>query len=650
MIIATAIVAMVTVAAGILVSMLLSEKVAPSVMSWFLAAFGVVTVVLGLMGLESPTTFQLSEPFYLGLAPVSFRLDGLSAVFVLLLGVVTFSVSIYIPGYLRSYKSDIKSGFFFLNLFLFVSSMVSVLLAENALTFLVAWEIMSLSSALLVAFDMKSKASKRATVIYLAATRLATSFLAIGFVILGTHFGSWSFSSWNIDSPTLYIPATVILLGFCIKAGLWPFHIWLPYAHTSAPAPVSALMSGVMLKIAIYAIIRIFLIGSPMPLFLSVLLLVLGMISSIWGVLFALVQNDIKRVLGYSSVENIGIIAMAVAVCMYAKTCQHTAIVDLALVAALFYCINHGLFKALLFLSVGSVDAAIHNRTLSSLGGLGLYMPYTMILFVVGSAAICALPPLNGFASKWLIYQSLFLTICQSLNQVTGVLFVFAVGCLALASGLTIACFTRVIGACFLGRPRTEVVKHGREATLPMLVSQALLAFLCLLCGVFSPYVTDWLAKAFKGSSSQIVSIPSLPLGLVLVSSVFLFLILFLAIRHGRKVRLVDSWECGYGNFSERMQISADSFVQPVASLFHPVLLYRMRSDISGVDRRHFPDKIRSESTMKSLLENSFYRPVISLLLFSGRHIARLQAGSVHMYLLYVLFSLIGLLILGATL
>lgn len=658
-----AIVAVATIALGLLVPLISPDKISHKILSTVLLIFALSIIALGISSFLEPRQVKLPPPFYLGLAPFAFHFDRLSSIFLVLLGTLTSTAALYIPGYLNHQES--KAGFaaFWISLLLFVLAMASVVVAENALTFLFFWELMSLSSAFLVAQDLKTRSGRRAAFIYAGATRLATAFIALGFLAFGNHFKSWSFSDWNPAEPVLLIPSLMIILGLGIKAGLWPFHIWLPYAHTAAPSPVSALMSGFMIKTAIYTILRLFVLKTVLTPPVAIVLLALGAVSAVWGSLFALMQNDLKKVLAYSSVENIGLITVALATSMYAQAAGNSAVAELALIAGLLHCVNHGVFKALLFLCAGSIDINAHTRLLSRLGGLGRKMPSTMLLFIAGCACICALPPTNGFASKWLIYQSLFqslfITAAPLDKDPTGLLFILAIGCLAITSGLTIACYSRVAGIIFMGRPRSSDSSHTREAERNMILAKTILAGLCLGLGIIAPSLANTFKKSLEmdwattTTTTTIHSLPELPLPLIAVFLLLTVLMLYLlgrTTKNASESRRVDSWDCGYGGFTERTQISPESFSQPVAFLFRPILLYRMNSDITGADRRHFPDKIRSESSMQSLLENSVYKPIVNLVIYAGRHLARLQAGSVHMYLLYVLSSLVGLLLVGALL
>ncbi len=597
--------------------------------------------------------WQASLPIYFGVAPLLIRLDRLAALFLGLLGAVTFCAAIFSPGYLKHLEQRLNFSLYWFSLFTFVTSMALVVLAANALTFLVFWETMSLSSAALVAADHTSSAARRSALIYLGATRLATAALAGGFLWFHAHTGSWNFADWHLATAATVIPSILILIGLSIKAGVWPFHIWLPYAHPSAPTPVSALMSGVMIKIALYAIIRLFLFhGETLPAF-GITLLTIGLISAFWGVLFALVQHDLKRLLAYHSVENVGIIVIGIGLALYGQSQHLPAVACLGITAALFHCVNHGLFKSLLFFGAGAIDASAHTRDLSHLGGLAKAMPVTMLCFVTGSAAICALPPLNGFASKWLIYQGLFTLACQTHSRLGAGLSCAAVGVLALVGGLAVACFTKAIGVSFLGRPRSHEAEQCSEAAPAMLVAQAILAATCVVLGALAPAFASLLtplSAAATGSlaTGNLITLPLLPLAIILSGGACLIYLFVLGPLRQTPPRVCRTWECGFGQLSPRMQVTATSFAHPIARIFKPVLLYKTVSEISGAHQRHFPERIKADAVMTSLLESKVYLPLIAAVRRLGRQTTRLQAGSIHLYLLYMLIAAVALLIIGA--
>ncbi len=586
-------------------------------------------------------------PFYLGVAPFAYRIDSLASVFLLLLGLIGASAALFSPGYLQHLQGRVSASMYWACLNLFVASMLLVVLAANAVTFLLFWEIMSLSSAVLVAAESSSKKAQKSALIYLGATRIATGVLVGGFLWMYSLSSSWSFSNWHLS--TALFPALLIALGLCIKAGIWPFHIWLPYAHPTAPGPVSALMSGVMIKVPLYAVIRLFVMDGHGSLAIAALFLTLGMISSVWGVLFALVQNDLKRLLAYSSVENVGLILIGIAVCVYAQAVNLSELAMIGLVASLFHCLNHGIFKSLLFFGAGTIDARAHTRELGHLGGLAKNLRFTMPCFLVGSAAVCALPPLNGFASKWLLYQGLFQTACQTENTLLAGIMLASIGTLALVGALSIACFTKAFSVSFLGRPRSRSAEHATEATVPMIFSQVVLASLCVLMGALSPQITAALST-ITPASKLLPKVPSLPLWSLAIVLTALVSIFYLGVfyRKRNRVREYQTWECGYGQLTARMQVTGESFVHSIAHLFSPILQYETRSQIAGRDRRHFPEKISAEPVMVSLLESRVYGPLVAGIDALSKHFSKLQAGSIHLYLLYVFVTLVVLLAIGA--
>ncbi|MEI6503499.1 MAG: proton-conducting transporter membrane subunit, partial [Armatimonadota bacterium] len=352
---------------------------------------------------------SLALPWALGDARFDLVADPLSRWFLALIGLIALPVAAFSPGYFEHLRGRVSVGFVWSALALLLAAMAGVVLSGNALVFLVTWELMALSSYVLVAADHEQRAIRQAAFTYLGATRIGTAALMAGFLWVHQLTGSWTFADWHVPAAAALGPALLILIGLAVKAGCWPFHLWLPIAHPAAPAPVSALMSGVMIKTAIYAMARLFVVGAHLPApALGPLILILGAISALWGVLFALLQHDLKRLLAYHSVENIGIILMGLGVSLLGVQWQVPLLAQLGLVAALFHTLNHAIFKSLLFLSTGAVDAQTHLRDLERLGGLLHRMPWTAAAFVVGSAAICALPPLNGFASEWLLYQGFF--------------------------------------------------------------------------------------------------------------------------------------------------------------------------------------------------------------------------------------------------
>lgn len=588
----------------------------------------------------------------LGVFPLTFKIDGLARLYLLLLSTIVFAVGAFSPGYLRQLQNKMHVGQYWTCFLLFVLSMFAGVSSADAITFLVAWEMMSLASVALVASEHSHHGVQKSAFIYLGATRIASALLCGGFLWMHAICHSWSFASWTFTDAATYIPALLILLGLLIKAGVWPFHIWSPYAYSVAPATVSAIMSGFMSKVAVYLLIRLLVFGGLNSFWLIALAFVLAAVSTFWGVLFALVQNDLKKLLAYSSIENVGIIVMAIALSLFARNTRLPAIADLAIVAAIFHSWNHGLFKSLLFLCVGAIEAQAHTRDLRNLGGLAKHMPWTASFFFVGSFAICSMPPLNGFASKWMLYQGLFQTVIECPSVIEKGVSLAAICLLSAIGALAIAVFVKAMGVTFLGMARSNVADHAKEADFGMLFAQTILVLLCVALGANAQTVGELIAASITSSHLKVNYALSntLPTGMVALLLVGLSAFIYLFYLKTSKVKIYKTWDCGFGTVSAKAQVTSDSFAQPMARIFRPFLRYQNISKIEGQDRRHFPEEVTVETQMISILEQRVYLPSLAVVGFLAKLLARLQAGSIHLYLLYVCATLVLLLVLGMAL
>jgi len=410
-------------------------------------------------------------------------------------------------------------------------------------------------------------------------------------------------------------------------------------------------MSGVMIKTAIYAMARLFVVGDHFAVpALGPILLILGAISAFWGVIFALLQHDLKRLLAYHSVENIGIIMMGLGVSLLGKSYNIPLLTQLGLAAALFHTLNHAVFKSLLFLGAGAVDARTHLRDVERLGGLIHRMPWTAGAFVVGSAAICALPPFNGFASEWMLYQGFF-GIAQN-GQTVGLRLgaLLLMGWLALIGALAIACFVKAVGVVFLGNPRSQEAERAHEASKGMVAAQVILALLCAGLGIAAPLVLYPLGRiaAQMGSPSLLGNIWTIPIALLaalMVGAVGALAMWMRQLSRSLPTRRFITWECGFGDLGPRTQYTASSFAQPISRLFGAIYSYAMEITIKGRNRRHFPETVAVETMHEAHLETKVYAPLLkSIQRMAGVFLVRLQAGSIHQYLIYMAVAL-GLLL-----
>ena len=428
------------------------------------------------------------------------ELDALSAFFLIPVFLLSALAAVYGGGYLMKYKKTKRLGFAWFCYALLVASMAMVCLARNAVLFLLAWEIMALASFFLVAFEHEKPEVRRASWIYLVATHLGTACLLVMFLLLGAAAGSLDFDRFagSLPAQVSGICFILALIGFGTKAGIIPFHVWLPEAHPAAPSHVSALMSGIMIKTGIYGIIRMLsFLGAP-PLWWGWLLLAIGIVSGVLGVVYALAQHDLKGLLAYHSVENIGIIMMGLGVGMIGWSAGMPSVAILGMTGGLLHVLNHALFKGLLFLGAGSVYQAAHTREIDLLGGLIKKMPVTACCFLIGAVAISGLPPLNGFVSEFLIYLA-SLRGATAMGADVAIPLFLAVGSLALIGGLAAACFTKAFGIVFLGEPRSQDAAHAREAHPLMLVPMLLLAAACIGVGLLGMVVVPALSGVVSG-------------------------------------------------------------------------------------------------------------------------------------------------------
>ncbi|HVB13040.1 MAG TPA: proton-conducting transporter membrane subunit [Nitrososphaerales archaeon] len=608
------------------------------------------------------------------------RVSGFGAFFIFMIGLVTLSVSIYSIGYCKQYfgKHSLKGLGFLANIF--VLSMILVPAANDIFAFLVFWETMSLSSFFLVIYE-QSGTSVKSGLTYIVMTHFGTAFITAAFLLLYSYTGSLSFDSFR--NPVLPLPIFVkevvlvlALIGFGSKAGLVPLHIWLPQAHPSAPSNVSALMSGVMIKVAIYGLALVtlnFVDPSTSGLaWLGMLMVIAGAVSSLIGVLYASVEHDLKRALAYHSVENIGIIVLGLGLSVVFMSYGLTALAALALLASMYHSLNHALFKSLLFMGAGSVISSTNTRDLNRMGGLARVMPWTSLLFLVGSIAIAGLPPLNGFVSEWLTMQAL-LSSYQVPNVVLQVSISFASIAFALTLGLALATFVKLFGISFLSKPRSEEAQNAKESPKIMIVGMSIIGFACVVLGIL-PFIATRLIAASFGFNPSLVSAASpfgaltisynvagvnsvsgmsMPEVVILMGSVSALLLGFiLATSRGRKTtrRVYGTWDNGFGAQDERMEQTASSLSRPLRTVFSG--LFRPHTDVHREyysETNHYIKKsVRMESHMRDFFEERIYSPFTRAALKTLDTVRRIQTGKINSYLLYIMMILVLFLVMVA--
>jgi len=630
------------------------------------ALAGLALAAFGLQGLWMPAE-QMTLPLGLPDLPFHLRLDGLSGFFLMLLGTVSAGVTVYATGYFREESAE-RLTLIALQYHVFLASMALVMLADDAYLFMVAWETMALSSYFLVTTDHKLPAIRSAGFLYLLIAHLGAIAILLCFGVMHGGQGDYTFSALRSADLTPFWATAAFLLaffGFGAKAGMIPLHAWLPEAHPAAPSPVSALMSGIMLKTAIYGMVRVIydLIGGVRWEW-GILVLAIGAATTLFGVLYALMQHDLKRLLAYHSVENIGIILLGLGMSMVFVGFGQVAAGALGLIAALYHTLNHAVFKALLFLGAGSILHSCGLRDLNDMGGLIRKMPNTAFYFLIGALAISALPPLNGFVSEWLTFQTALQAPVLEHGVVRSLLPLFA-ATLALAGALTAMCFVKVYGIAFLGQVReprhpahAPARNGGHDCGGAERMGMAWLAAGCFVLGLFPAsflLMLNRICVALLGrglpegalesswlwlvpTSSEQASYSPLIFLAVIVAVTWLAFVLVRRFYHGR-VRYSHPWDCGYPGQTPRMQDTADAFGQPIRHVFGP--LYLMKRHLPGPEDPAPRFSLEIEDRHWYLL----YLPVARLTEFVSSRIGLLQRGRISIYLLYSFLTLIALLV-----
>lgn len=634
--------------------------------------FAIVGSLWGLLFSLTAIISRQNESFTAGTSPFpllspSFHVDMLSAFFVFIISLITLFCSVYGIGYVKHYYTKYNIGALGFFYHAFVAGMLLVVTASNGLFFLIAWELMSITSYFLVVYDRHDDNNVKAGFLYLVMTSVGTAFIILAFLLMyrftdSFDFGAIKTSAFLIPSLTKNVIFVLALIGFGTKAGVVPFHIWLPAAHPAAPSHVSALMSGVMIKTGIFMMIRLFLdILQPVPAWWGLTILIVGAISSLLGVLYALTEHDIKKLLAYHSIENIGIILLGLGSALTFSSLDMTSLALLGLVAALFHTLNHATFKSLLFLSAGSVINQTHTRNMEEYGGLIKYMPLTAFFFLVGSMAISALPPFNGFFSEWLTFQSLFQGIMAQ-GLFARWIFMVAAGALAYTGGLALACFVKAFGATFLARPRSAEVSHTKESSFPLLVGMGALATLSLLFGIFSGRLTLILEAIGKSlsifqntptvisqSRGQVLTVGN---GFASVSGLALFAffvvvlltVLFITrsvINRRQKITTGATWDCGT-DLTPRMEITATGFAHSIVTIFRGILKPSIQHEIEYHDSesRYLPKSRTVTLRVHDLHQSYFYRPLHVLITTLSLHVKKIQSGNINVYILYIFITL----------
>ncbi|MBB1125120.1 hydrogenase 4 subunit B [Thiospirillum jenense] len=624
---------------------------------------GVAAVTSGFMVLIHPDSFSLILPFGLPWHNWHIRLDALAGLFLIIVGILSIAAGIHGRSYVHSLERGAESvvalgGFSAL----FLMGMLLVILADDALLFMIAWELMSLASYFLVAFQHEYAANRRAAFLYLLMAHIGGLLILISFGVLAafadSQFTFTALRTAELSPLWASIAFTLALIGFGMKAGLVPLHAWLPEAHPVAPSHISALMSGAMLKVAVYGFVRsVFDLNGELQWQWGVVVLFIGSISALMGVLYALMQHDLKRLLAYHSVENLGIIFIGLGLSLLFLATGHYGLGTLALLAALYHSINHALFKGLLFLGAGAILHSTHERDLEQMGGLLRRMPWTGLWFLIGCLSISALPPFNGFISEWLTFQAA-LSAWQLESGVLRSVIPIAAAVLALTGALAAACFVKVYAVAFLGQARSRHVRRARPAPKGMRVAQGLLAILCIVLGVLpgptlallnqisaqllghglpATSINNWLWLIPISNTTASYSAPLLVFALTLTIAALLWLLQrrFIRVRQRR----CDAWDCGFIPPNAQMQYSATGFAQPIRRVFGGLFMIE-----ESLNTRSSDGSWRYQLRVGDRAWGLFYLPLVHAVEAAARRVVRLQSGNVRVYLGWTLATLLLLL------
>ncbi|RMG91785.1 MAG: hydrogenase 4 subunit B [Zetaproteobacteria bacterium] len=635
-----------------------------SALCLFLGISGLLSASAGLVGLLTSTA-SLILPLGLPWLPMHFRIDGLAAFFLLVIGALLVPVAIYSQGYLKGYQGRMDALAVFLPLF--VIGMQGVVLANDAFAFMLFWELMSISSYFLVTFEHENLENRKAGFIYLLMAHLAGLLILGAFAVLYASGGSFEFSAMRAADISSFWASVAFLLaafGFGTKAGAVPMHGWLPDAHPVAPSNVSALMSGIMLKVAIFGFVRVTwdLIGSgDFQWWWGAVVLAAGASSAVFGVLFALQQHDLKRLLAYHSIENIGIILIGLGLSMLLAHFGHPMLAALGLIAGLYHTINHALFKGLLFMGAGAVLHAAGTRDMESMGGLVHRMPATALFFLIASISISALPPFNGFVSEWLTFQTALMS-----PQLGGALLTaivpFSAAMLALAGALAAACFVKVFGIVFLGHARSEAAASAHEVDAWMKVGMAIPAFFCLLLGLlpvlFVPLLDviprnlldvslaahvhehGWLWLSPVDVSHASYSAPVALAGMLTIGG----LAFWWLHPKGSTVRRGSIWSCGNPHLNARMQYTATSFSQPLRRIFGGILQPDEHAHIERPAHKLLSQKVRHAVHVADPVVNRLHRPLADAVLTLAHAVQKEHQRGIHAYLAWTFATVLVLL------
>jgi hydrogenase-4 component B len=633
------------------IPLLLGRKIACSLISSGAVA-GLAAV--GEILLRGGHTETIKVIWHLPLGEMLFRLDPLSAFFLIPVLIVAFCVSLYACGYCSTSPENRAEALLTLYTGLIAASIIMLLLSASGIALLIFWEAMALIVFLAMCLEHGRAEVREAGIHYLIASHVSTLALYILFVLLSRD-GSFEFPGVGSLNPAGSASLGILLMaliGFGLKAGIMPLHIWLPSAHANAPSHISAVMSGIVIKMGIYGLIRVLSFYTAPPLWWGVLFLSLGIISAVVGVLFAIGQHDLKRLLAYHSIENIGIIVMGIGVALIGLTSGNHILFVLGMAGALLHVLNHALFKSLLFLGAGAVIHIAGTRDIDRMGGLSRVLPLTSVAFLTGAVAICGLPPLNGFISEFLVYLGIFKGFGTTFGGAAAFL-ALAAPALALTGGLALACFVKVYGCVFLGEPRMELPKPHENPS--MTSAMAVLAGLCILIGVLPAFAIRLIEPVISSIFPQRLAVlPSIQTtahlyGLSIAAAILILGIILLVVFYVNRLKSTPvgesgTWDCGYAAPSPTMQYTASSFAEMLVRIFSTLLKPERHEPVITT---LFPTPESFHSHVPEVVLEKGLLPFFAAVDRRLAMVRRLQNGQLNHYILYIFAALIVLLALS---
>ena len=593
---------------------------------------------------------------------IAVRIDALSGWFILLINFTLITGALYGLQYMKSYRKQSSNITIHCIAYLLTQSMLTIIcVVQNALVFLFAWETMALSVAMLILFEHYKPDTIKAGINYIIQSHLCIVFLSLGFIWVASRTNSYDFNAISNFSSTLSSFASMALflcffIGFAFKAGFVPFHTWLPYAHPAAPSHISGVMSGVVIKIGIYGILRMILLIKTDYTLLGFIILFISIVSGVYGVMHAILQHNLKKLLAYHSIENIGIIGIGIGLGTIGIGTNNLLLTTLGFAGGMLHVLNHSLFKSLLFYGAGNVYQATHTMNIEHLGGIVKRMPHTSILFLVAALAICGLPPLNGFVSEFLIYSGLFNGL-KTGNMVSMLSLLISVFGLVIIGGLALLCFTKAFGAVFLGNSRHHFPHPPTESSAGKLIPMYMVMGLILAIGLCPNFFLGMLSEPLKlftdklslsaeaaytvtNTGYTMMYIGWCSTGLIVLTGIIFFI--RKKITAQKSVAITPTWSCGYVGNTAKMQYSASSFVRTYRKLAEPLLsIYKKKKEIKGI----FPRDGWRETHPYDIVEEWLIDiPLKQIKYFLGKF-RFLQNGMIQMYTLYGIVFII--LVLG---